>query len=360
MEKYLHTDVKDEFLIIKMAKEILLYSYYLSNYSVEALIGKLDEAKTQDVDLRVNCYGGDVFSAWGLFAKVKEHGSVNMKVDGIAASGAGNLLLYAKSVECLSVSRVMIHRADASAETESQRNMLQSINVDLRKQLEMRVDPEKFKTVTGYSIEQMFNPETRVDIWLTATQLKKLGIVSKVVNLTPEQEKEVTAQLPTAEVDPAFAMKIAALWNPQTNINSNQNFMTLAEFKAQHPGIYAEAISLGKQEGITAGAEAERDRVGAVMVFAHLDPKGAAEIIKSGKPMTATQMAEFTLKAASPEALAALKTANAPAVATTVVADSPAAQKEKELGDFEKSIRTQMNLGDKKPVVSASTLVLDK
>lgn len=343
-----------------MAKEILLYNYYLSNYSVEALIGKLDEAKTQNVDLRINCYGGDVFASWGLFAKVKEHGSVKMKVDGIAASGAGNLLLYGESVECLSVSRVMIHRADASAETEAQRNMLQSINADLRKQLEMRVDPEKFKTVTGYTIEQMFNPETRVDIWLTATQLKKLGIVSKVVNLTPEQEKEVTAQLPTAEVDPSFAMKIAALWNPQTNIgNPNQNFMTLAEFKAQHPGIYAEAIALGKQEGITAGAEAERDRVGAVMVFAHLDPKGAAEIIKSGKPMTATQMAEFTLKAASPEALAALKAGNAAPVVTTPVVDTPAAQAAKEVDDFAKGVRASMGIAEKKRG-DGSVLILDK
>jgi ATP-dependent protease ClpP protease subunit len=329
-----------------MAKEILLYNYYLSNYSVEALIGKLDEAKSQDVDLRVNCYGGDVFATWGLFAKVKEHGSVKMKVDGIAASGAGNLLLYAKSVECLSVSRVMLHRADASAETETQREMLQSINTDLRKQLEMRVDPEKFKTVTGYTIEQMFNPETRVDIWLTASQLKKLGIVSKVVNLTPEQEKEVTAQLPTAEVDSQFAMKIAAMWMPESKTeNSNSNIMTLAELKEKHPAIYAEAVELGRK----AGVDAENDRVGAALAFNHIDPKAVAEIIKSGKAMTQTQMAEMVVKATSPEFLAAAKASAQKPVETTTVADGKEGEK-KELGDFaaQAAAALGLNTGGKK------------
>jgi ATP-dependent Clp protease protease subunit len=355
----LYKDVKDEFLIIKMAKEILLYNYYLSNYSVETLIGKLDEAKSNDVDMRINCYGGDVFAAWGLFAKVKEHGSVNMKVDGIAASGAGNLLLYGKSVECLSVSRVMFHRADASVETEAQRTMLRDINTDLRKQLEMKVDAETFKTVTGYTIEQMFNPETRVDIWLTAAQLKKLKIVTKVVNLTPEQEKEVTAQLPTAEVDPSFIMKIAALWNPESNTekNQNSNIMNLAELKEKHPAIYAEAIALGKVEGVKEGTEAERDRVGAAMVFASLDIKGVTEIIKSGKPMSATQMAEFTLKAASPAGMAALKAGNAAEVKTEVVADVPGDAAKKEADDFEKKVRAELGL-DKTKVSEAKGIAL--
>jgi ATP-dependent protease ClpP protease subunit len=287
-----------------MAKELLLYNYYLSNYTVAEMISKLDEAKAQEVEMRINCYGGEVFATWGLFAKVKEHGSVKMKVDGIAASGGGNLLLYAKSVECLSVSKVMLHRADASVETESQRSLLASMNADLRKQLEMKVDADTFKAVTGYTIDQMFNPETRVDIWLTATQMKKLGIVSKIVQLTPEQEKEVTASLPTAEVDTSFAMKIAALWNPEASTKDKikPSNMTLEEFKAAHPALYAQIVSDAKKTGIAK----EKKRVSAWLKFNKIDAEAVAKGISEGAEVDFEVLAEMQVKQLSGSGVSAI------------------------------------------------------
>lgn len=325
-----------------MPKEILLYNYYLSNYSVEALIEKLEAAIDDDVTLRVNCFGGEVFAAWGLFAKVKEHGSVSMKVDGVAASGAGNLLLYAKYVECLSVSRVMLHRANASVETESEKAFLNSVNVDLRKQLEMKVDADKFKTVTGYTIEQMFNPETRIDIWLNASQLKKLGLVSKVTQLTPTQEKEMASA--TAELELQFAQKIAASLegNPtsENKDKSKNTDMTIEKLKAEFPAVYAAIVAEAKK----AGQEAEQARVKAWLAFAKIDAEAVQKGITEGKEMSIEVIAEFTGKAASAQALKNAEDDSAKGIKTEEqsAGTAGATVKAKELASFMNEVNKQL------------------
>lgn len=273
-----------------MAKEILLYTD-LYSYSTERLINALDENLKKEVRMRVNSPGGSVFASYGIFAKVKEHGNVTMHVDGMAASAAGLMLLYAKKVTALNVCRIMLHRADAYISTPEQRVQLDSINVDLRKQLEMRVDNAKFKAVTGSSFEDLFNPETRIDIWLTADQAKELKIVSEIIELKPEEAKAMSDLMwdVAAKLEGAPEPKI--IDNPKTE----DTMTTLDELKAKYPVLYQQAVEAGHKAGVTA----ERDRVGAWMAWIGVDQKKVIEGIEKGEGISAKASQELQVSAMS-------------------------------------------------------------
>lgn len=316
-----------------MAKEILLYSG-IHDWSVSSLIEKLDEYMGESVELRVNTQGGDLFSGWGGIAKVVEHGDVTVKVDGLAASMGFVYCLFAKSVECLDVSTFMAHRASGSNNpSEEEQNLINQKNKEIKAKMKAKFNEELFKKYTGYTIDEMFDGDEVVNVWLTAKQAEKVGLVQKVNTLSPKKSKVMADMF----------YKVAA--STETEIEdekSKSKNMTLAEFKEKHPAIYNQVLEEGKK----LGAEAESDRVNAALVFAHLDMEGVKKIIASGKPMTATQQAEFALKAASPEALAALKKDTQGDVTTDdkgVVLTAEQKQ-QKEVDEFEAKIRAQAGL----------------
>lgn len=86
--------------------------------------------------------------------------------------------------------------------------------------------------------------------------------------------------------------------NDTFNENSNTNNMTAAELKAQHPTVHAEIMAAGKNEGVQAGVEQEKDRVDTWMVYHDVDPVAVQKGIESGKPVSNKEMAQFNLKAA--------------------------------------------------------------
>ncbi len=315
-----------------MAKELLLYSGIYS-FVAEELITAMNDNAGSPIVLRVNSGGGDVHATWGIIAKMVEHGDVTIKVDGAAMSSAANLLMYANKVEALDVSNFVLHRADGYVSNPEDQAFLDKVNKDLRAKMTAKIDAAKFEEITGHTIDQLFNPETRLNVFLTAKQMKDIGVVSKVRKLEPAEIKAFNEQ-----------MRIAAEHKPEPD--SKPSVMnTLAELKEKHPGIYAQAVAEGVKEGI----KAEKDRIGAAMVFAHLDLTEVKKIIASGEAMTATQMAEFSLKQMNPEALKKLeaesqkdtKTEEVPVPATE------AAKKAAEIAEFEKDIRANAGLAEK-------------
>lgn len=307
-----------------MAKEILLYSSMYS-WSVTEIIAALNIHADEEVTIRVNSPGGNVFDSWGLFAKMKEHGNVTVKVDGLAASSAFNLLLYAKNVEALDVSTIMLHRADAYAETDEQKQMLAKINKDLRTKLEARVDADSFKKVTGYTMDDMFNPETRVNIWLTSKQAKELGIVSKIVKLKPEEQQAM------AEAMAHWTLEVAAEHNP-TEKNSNPTNMTLAKLKAEHPGVYQEVLAEVSKSIAEAATKKEQTRVKAWLAYVQIDAAAVLKGINEGIEVDAAVMAEMQVKAFSKNGLKSLET-DSPETTATPAAEAPVAPEAKKEKD---------------------------
>lgn len=317
-----------------MPKELYLYSPIYS-FVAESLISQIDENMGQEVTLRLRTEGGGPVSGWGLCAKMREHGDVAIKVDGLAASLGAFLLAYGKKgkVEALDVSRIMIHRADGPTETEEDQAMLNSMNADLRKALESRINVDKFKTVTGYTLDDVFDPTKRIDVWLTGAEAKKIGLVDKVVVLTPEEAK--------AHYD--NINEVMATVATQTAVEQvNKKTMTIDELRAKHPDVFKAAM----QEGVMA----ERDRVGAWLAFVEVDAKAVATGIEAGTNVSQKAMSEFALKSFSADALAKLSKDNAPALVPG--ADEAAATgkteqelaKSKALSEFEAATKKSLDI----------------
>jgi len=89
----------------------------------------------------------------------------------------------------------------------------------------------------------------------------------------------------------AYGGKMPAEANHQQE-NQNKNKMTVEQLQSEHPTVYAQIFNTGK----AAGVAEKKDHIEACLVYHDADPKGVIEALKSDKPLSAKQMAEFTMK----------------------------------------------------------------
>jgi ATP-dependent protease ClpP protease subunit len=322
-----------------MAKEIYLYSGIYS-YTAEYFIRDLDENKNSDVAIRMNTDGGDPKAMYGMAAKMREHPKdVLIKVDGKANSSGFFLLPFAKRVRALNVSEFIIHRAaypewyEQNQMTDDDLQALTTINADLRKAVEMKVDTAKFYQVTGKTLDEIFDMNARIDVRVTAAQMKELGLVDEIVDIT---DSKISAEYKAISTMLDFNLfeKPSVAANKESSNDKKNTTMTLAELKDKFPAIYAEALQVG--------ATAEKERIGAWMTFVDVDPKRIAEAIKKGETLGAAETAELTRKSVSAELLKDTQKETEKKV-TTEEPESPAkpeaTAKEKEQATFLEEVK---------------------
>lgn len=306
-----------------MAKEILLYSG-IYNFVAEEIIQAIEENMGKSITLRVNSPGGDVFANWGIIAKMQEHGDVTVKVDGAAFSGAFNLMLYAKDAQALDVSTFMAHRADMYVQTPEEQAFLNKVNADLRKKMEAKVDNVKLKELKNVTIEEIFDPEKRINVYFTPKEMKALGLISKVNKVEPSEIKAMHEMF-----------RIAAEHKPEI---SNPTNMTLEKLKAEHPTVYAAVVAEVSENVKKAVLKSEQTRVNAWLAYVNIDAVAALKGIKEGTEVDAAVMAEMQVKAFSKVGIKNAEADSALEVVTPA-SDAPVApkaevKKDKELSDF--------------------------
>lgn len=269
----------------------------------------MEAYKDSDVCVRMNCPGGSVYDAYGMYAKYAEHPKTKkIKVDGQAKSAGCMFLFYADEVTCLDVTDFMLHRAafpswlenDKEAFTEEMKAQLIKMNNSLRAALEAKVSSARFAAITGVSLDDVFSLDKRVDVNFNAQQALQMGLVSKIIPLTSDIKKEIDAL--------ASSYGVAA-FSKEPKINQPKNtVMTKAEIKSQFPQAYNEILA--------AGAAAEKTRVNAWMKFMDIDAKATKEGIASGASVDMEVMAEMTVKAVSNKQVSNLQEDSAKPVAT--------------------------------------------
>jgi len=308
-------------------KEILLYTP-IYNFTAAQFIREMEYAKGKDVSLRMNCPGGDVFAAMGMFAKFQEHtGGKKIKVDGMAASGGAYFLLFADYVESLDASKFLFHRAamgsieDEKAMDENDKAIVDGANAKLRQALENKVGNDRFKRVTGKSLDDVFSMDNRLDVWLTAAQAKEMGIVNKINPLTTQYKAEVMAL--------SQQYKVAAFADEIPN-ELKTKIMTLQDVKAN-----SEVFNQLKAEILAA----ENERVNGWLQFNDTDPITVKTGIESGKEIKMTEVTAFLKKQMATAGLEAIK-ANTPAPVATPTATTQTPEdtlKEEELKAIRKA-----------------------
>jgi ATP-dependent protease ClpP protease subunit len=309
--------------------EALLYGD-INEWSSKDFIQRLINNKPKDITVRVNTDGGEVRYGYGVLAKIKEcTGLKVMKNDGEANSMGAFSFLVADHAEALEQATFLFHRAAFSKSVESDpmlfisedKAYLNKINSDLRGLMEAKLDVAKFEKITKVTLDELFSLDNRLEVTLNAAEAKEVGLIQKIVPLTSAKKMEIEA------------CKKRAMAKVETEIPKNK-IMTVEQLQAEHPGVFAQIFENGKK----AGVEAEKDRVEACLVFLEIDQKGVVEAIASGKPISAKQMADFSLKATVANAKKGLEEENKEPI---IVAQTTKTKEELEAEAFVKEAKAE-------------------
>lgn len=336
-----------------MAKEILLYGR-MHEYSIRDFFSQVAEAVKEDpnaeLHFRINSEGGNPEYTWGAICRMIEAANKKIKVDAMAHSMWAIGLCYFDEVEATDVSQFVLHRAAYPDWFESDpryfntllQENLKKVNADLEKALRARIDVAMFEEMKGVKIRELFSMESRVEVLLSVGEAKKIGLVKTITKITPTKKAEIDAKF--IEATEKYGMPLSKAANNEivNPIHKNNKTMTLEEFKSQHPAIYAQIITESK----AAGATEERARIQAWEGFRHIDAEAVNKGISEGRTVTGNDIANFTAKALSPEALKKLSAESAAPVTTGEDASKASTEKEKKVASFEDEVKA--NLGIKK------------
>lgn len=308
-----------------MPNDVLIYDD-INSYTASEFIEDVCELEilgVTELTARVNTDGGDPRSMWGMVAKFIEFaGKKIVKVDGKAYSAGLFFLCYCDDSECLDISEGLVHRAAYSQWFESQPDLftqdLRDSLVDLNKKLEAAfrnsIDVEAFENLKqckdkAITIKDIFSMDSRIDVRLSAKDMKKIGLVKRIVTITPAVQKQIQeASAKKLEKITARYTATATTVKPIEEPKKNK-VMTLAELKIAHPDVYAQAVQ--------AGVEIERERVEGILVFNDVAPRICAEAVASGKNLTEKQKNEIFMAQMKTNALGALQQEAPAAVATS-------------------------------------------
>jgi ATP-dependent Clp protease protease subunit len=291
-----------------MAKEVLLYGEIRSYTATEFHQSLQGIGESEEVALRVNSPGGSPEYGWGMIAMFKDlPNKKTIKVDGQAHSMAAYFLCYCDYSEGLDVSEYLIHRAaypewmEKSSEfDEATKQNLIRVNKSLENALRGKIDVEKFEQIKGVKLKDVFSLDNRIDIYLTAKEAKSIGLINKVVTITPSIRSEIEgfAKAASSGGEKIFVPKKVEEEKIQTNIETqNKKQMTAEQLKSEHPEVF-NAIA-------KSAVDAERDRVGAWMAFKDIDAVAVAKGISEGRVISQTDMAAFTVAGIAKGAVAA-------------------------------------------------------
>ena len=299
--------------------EVLVYGG-IYDFTAEAFVRSFAELEGDSLVCRINTNGGGVEAGWSMIAKFMEfEGQKTVKIDGSAKSMGANFCLYADDVECLDVSQIMVHRAsfgewyESSAYfTDEKKQWLTNVNAKLKEAFVNKIDVAKFENLKqcktkGITVDKLFSMDSIVDVFMTADDAKKIGLVNRIVKITPAKanaiNNSIAALVASGNDFSELIVKVPEIVaeNPVNTGIENVNLITMNKVKlqAEHPELFAEIMNLGVAQ--------ERDRVGAWTAFIDVDAKAVKDGIASGESLTQTAMAEFSVKMFSTQKAQALK-----------------------------------------------------
>lgn len=327
-----------------MPKSILIYGTFGQYSATEFINGideLLDENPNAELEVPINSNGGEVDYCWGMIHKFQQFpNKKSVIIHGKAFSMALYFACYTDEVSCLDVTEFLLHRAaysewvenDPELFNEDRRKSLTQMNNKLRAAFEAKVDVEKFLALKvmkdkGYTLDDIYSLDNRIDIRFTAKEAKAIGLVKNIVTITPKIQSQIEANFKVA----AQYNEFAKTDNKNQNKPLIKNKMTKAELKAENPALYAEIYG----EGVAAGIATEKERVEAIMEFAEVDPELVKTVIASGKDLTKAQTNNLLLKAVKGSKVDEIAADGKPAIVTGAAktAEQLKAEEEKAAAD---------------------------
>lgn len=277
-----------------MAKEIYIYTS-LYSYSAEYInksIGSVDE--NEDIKYRINSGGGEVASGFAVLSKMKERKGRNEAiVDGQAMSMMAFMLPFFDRRVANETSRLMFHKAafsDWYKPSKSEQTELENMNAKFEKIMRSIVA----KTEKGIAfLDKLFDTETRNDVFISPYEAMELGIIDEVRKLEPRADMN----MPILAFGNEGFNPIESKSNTNSINNKSHKKMDKATLKAEHPELYAQIITEGKEAGKAEGIKAEQDRILAWREWEDVDPEAVKKGIKGTEQVSAKDISAFSKKA---------------------------------------------------------------
>ena len=257
--------------------EISEYSWYGDEITPEVFnndlkaIGAVDE-----ITVRINSGGGDVFAAVAIYTRLKEHkAKVAVKIDGWCASAATIIAMAGDTIEISVGGIFMIHDPMAG--------LLGYYNVEELNKISKELETIKqsivncYMTVTEMSEDEIKNLMTE-EKWFTAEEAVEAGFCTSVmfgeVETTVENAEKIIVNSVEINLEgyrtvPKGLLGYTNSLNNNTNVKNDkeENEMTLEELKQKHPelvnAIRTEATT-GNGAATTEAVDAERARIKAI------------------------------------------------------------------------------------------------
>lgn len=158
-------------------KEILIYDIIGSfDLTAKNVIEQIGEANGQDILVRINSVGGDVFEGMAIYNALKKYdGNVKVEIEGLSASMASIIMLAGDEVNASENSLIMVHNPSAGVMGESK---------DLTKRAEL-LDKMKSQMVTIYKGKSNLSEDEIItmmdeETWFTAEEAKNIGLIDNV------------------------------------------------------------------------------------------------------------------------------------------------------------------------------------
>lgn len=189
-------------------------SFWGDTVTAKSILKQLDEmGEIEEIDLRINSQGGQVFHAAAIYNAFKDHpAKITVHIDGIAASAASLIAMVGDTIRISENAFVMIHNPMNYAFGEAK---------DLRKAAQTLDQIRKsaiatYAERTGQSkakIGEMMDEET----WLSADEAVEKGFadeVSKNKSKGEKSEMQMLADLSHFRNVPEGALNLVAMFSP--------------------------------------------------------------------------------------------------------------------------------------------------
>lgn len=247
--------------------ELLIFGYIgeWDDVSSAEVVTQLQKVTSSLVNVRINSYGGSVFTAQAILSSLKRHpANVTVYIDGIAASAATLIAMAGDKIIIPSNAMMMIHNPLTCAwgnasELREAADLLDKVRESIL---------AAYREKTGLSDErliELLNNET----WLSADEAVELGFADEV-----EKPMRLAASLNGGILSlngmsfeasrfsnlPDTLAKLTTTENEITSeqsVHKEEEIVDLEELKNKHPDLYNQVFNAGKEEGITA----ERSRI---------------------------------------------------------------------------------------------------
>lgn len=290
-------------------KRINLFST-IYDYTAEKFANDLSAIGNEDVEIYLRSDGGYTSAGVAMLMALSEHkGKKNMTVAGDTYSMGAEMLVYADYVKMNEMAKLMFHKSAFPSwyePTPDEQAMIKQDNEMFKQKMIQKIAHKGIKAQE--LIDKIYEPDVRNDVYLTAQEAMDAGLVDEIITINVGEMRMIDDVFSASKSNYEAYVSLREKQQKKNNTDSNTpqkktKIMTKEELFAQYPDL-CKAI---QDQAVTA----ERDRVGALMMFHKADPAKVETMIKEGKAMSQTDQTELLIKLNSVKTLESLKTDSA-------------------------------------------------